>query len=227
MSNAERKREIGKEVAALHNHFENRIKKTWQEKERIYDKYKSVLAARLEPWLAKPAQFMSPEDAAAYEALADEEKEFSHKIAMLVKEALDLLAHEPDAHWEKRPSGEPGSLAETNSRHYQSKLDDVYSLEINWYDYPEDDGQVQESFRESYSTEIVGSREVVTRKGIGGIGKKVEKQNFPINAIGVGEDDNGEFQPSPQLKQVFDEETASAFQDQLLELGKRLREQLG
>jgi len=222
--NIEKKRELAERIKALHERFETRIMPGWKEKDVIWKKYTGIVR----PIGANFAEFMSPEDVAKYQKLYDEEVRFGHDTSTATREALDLLSQNRNAKWERMPYvGVPGSLSQTNSRHYQSKLDDSYSLEISWFDYPLDDGQVPESFRESYGARIVGSREVMARKGIGGWGRKAETRKFPLNTIGIGQDDNREFKFSVELQREFDEETRKKFQEQLLVPGKKLREQLG
>ena len=213
MATPERKKEFAKRATDLHDYYINHIRKLQEARGALLDKYKGRV---LSPW-ARPTEFMSFVDAERYQRLEDEEKEFENKVKRTTAEVLSYLMSKTDAEWERVPStGVPGSLSQTNSRNYRSKLDDTYSLEVHWYDYPDDDGMVAESFRESYSAEIVGSRQIVTRKGIGGVGRKTAKEDFPMYYIRVSQqEDKREFRPSNETDQL------------LLDAGKRLRERLG
>jgi len=204
---------FAKKAAELHDHYESRITKLQETRNALWDKYKRIVPS---PW-AKPAEFMSPIDAKRYKKFQDEELEFKNKVKETIADALQYLISESGVVWERMPdTGVPGSLSQTNSRRYRSKLDDTYSLVVNWYDYPDDDGQVAESFRESYSARIIGSRKIATRKGIGGIDKKFEKRDFPLYYIQISQqEDKREFKPSNKTEQL------------LLDTGKKLRERLG
>ena len=227
MFGLEKKRELAQRIKNLHDHFEERIRRVYKEKTFFQNKYKDVVATKDRWWELTPAD-MSSADARVYSGLMQEEAEFAHTTSEVIKEALYLLSDDKYAHWQRQPRvGVPGSLSDTNSRHYQSKLDDIYAFEVSWYDYPEDDGRVPESFRESYSAKIVGSREVVVRKGVAGFARKTETQQFPLSTLGVTQNDERQFRPSLELAAEFDEAGQAQFQERLLALGKKLREQWG
>ncbi|MCX6787140.1 MAG: hypothetical protein NTY93_01280 [Candidatus Kaiserbacteria bacterium] len=230
MPDIERKRELGEEIKNLHDYFEKVIKRIWKEKEMIRDKYEDAIEKEESPWTLKPDEFMSAQDAEEYQKLTQKEADFEHKVNEATRISLDLLSKDETANWQRQPPiGVPGSLSETNSREYRSKIDDTYDLKIGWCNYPDDDRFAPESFRESYSAGIVGSRDSMVRKGFGGIGKKIEKQKFPTNVLGIVQIEQNEqkFKPSEELKNEFDEITRARFQEELLELGERLHKQLG
>ncbi len=228
---AEKNRELVAKINALHDYQVSRIEQIDKETDAIWDKYKKTLATYTTGGRPNPVDFMSTEDARKFQELKQEESEFAHKINEVTVELLDLLCKDERADWQRLPrSGEPGSLAETHSRAYQAKLDDTYTLTISWFDFPNDSGYIfgpPPEKRESYSASISGSKDTVVKSGIGGFGRKTKRNEFPVNSLGVMQDEKKEFRPEKELLNEFDEPTRAKFQEELIMLGKRLRAQLG
>lgn len=231
----EKKRELANRIKDLHLQFEGEHEHWYTEKNRLWNKNEEALIKAGEAAKANnsyplnPDDFMSAEDAVAYKKIKEEESFWEHECHVVIQEILSLLYQENDIkNWERKPFvGTPGVLADTNSRGYQSKLDDNYSFQISWWNYPLDDGQVLESFRESYGASIQGSMEFERRKGFYGVGRKTKISKFPLNGLEVAQNDNREFKAGHFLQKEFDEVTVVEFQKQLLDLGKRLQEQFG
>lgn len=230
MSSQETKKNLVKKIADIHKHFETRIEFVRKEMNKIREKYtKEEQFDRGKMNFKQEAEFMTAKDLSAYQALEQEYDAAGQDVPEILRELLDLFYNDEGAVWQRMPCiGVPGSLAERNSRYFQTKLNNNYALEIGWTNYGEDDGQRPDTFRESYSVKIESYKEVVVKKGIFGvIGRKVEKKDFPSISLSVSQDEERKFGPSDWLKDEFDEPTRDKIQKQLIGLGKRLREQLG
>ncbi len=224
ISNMEQRQKLLENIKNLHReHFE-----LSKQIEDLRKKYKHVTEKRGELVFQLKLTDMSPEDSNRYQELEKEMADLMHRVEEVTKDTLISLSDDEKVEWKKMPyTGTIGALAETNSRHYRSYLDENYALEISWFNYGEDIGARPEQYRESYSARIRGLKEVVVKKGIGGvIGRKIREDEFPFDTVGVHQNEQREFEPDSDTKRNFSEQEVEEIKESLLRLGGKLRERL-
>ncbi len=219
---SERKKELALHVGELHDQYITRIQRLLDEWQKIMDRPE---------YKAHPSRiggdrkdFMRPKDYERYKEIHDEEEKYDMRVLKRLDETVKLFSEDPNVEWYLKPSGDLGSLALTNSRHYRADIGNSYALEVSYYNYPDDMGTVHmpETYTESYSAKFIGKKNV--SKGI--LKKKKEEVDFPPVYLKAEFSTKGELEPYAALK-VFDEETQKRMQSDVVSLGKRLREKLG
>ncbi len=226
---AERLRDLAGKIAQFHDEYLALMPSALEEKKVIWGKYAEVLKKLDSPFGARPEEFMSVEDAQRYKELEMQGDQMDHRLKVLIAEAVDVVSQDPEAQWDLTTASEPGSLASSNERDFSVPLNDLYTLEVVWRNFPTDYPLDSSSmYRHSYSASIKSQRMVERKKKDIGETKKwrlfsrkptlgqstnANRAALPFAVIGVAADEKGHFEPKNNTEQ------------QLIELGNRLREQ--
>jgi len=177
-----------------------------------------------------PAEYMSAEDIKKHDQLLLEDLALQSRLNEAVSEAFKTFSTSDLSLWQKIPyNGTPGSPMDGNCGTYVIAIDGNYSFRMSWfYRSSQDYAYPNPKLGVSYSIDITGSKEIVVAKGVFGFGKKTDKQSFPwfsFSALKAGEIELSPEEQGPQKPP--DDETTIKFKKEIIELGDKLRTNLG
>ena len=200
-------------ASALHLRYYTKIKVLEKKIQDLYEKYPVVNRVFRKP----ENDYMSSTDYGLLRALKAEQTYFEGEVKKLIFDVMQEFHFGDKTDWEKLPSiGDEESPPEENTKGYEVSLGHNYSLMVEWSYFAEDYSDNLSSFRESYTAMILGEMYFVERKGFLGFGRRVVNSLFPSVVIEVKQMEyKQEFIPRDDAER------------DLLDLGRRLRENLG